>query len=58
MNNSFTKTYTPADAVETRLHFPHPVVNKTIGRSNGQIRAENEFYMNRPLVNPKTGGRR
>jgi len=58
MNNSFTKAYTPCDKVETRLHFQHPILNQNTGRSDEQIKSESEFHANRPIVNPKTGGRK
>lgn len=62
MNDSFAKLrcydYVSDDNVKTRLHAPHPVLGSHPGRSDEQIAKELAITNSKPLLNPKTGGRR
>ena len=61
MHDSFNRCYNPNigdDKKNFPLHAAHPSLSANPGRSAEQSTKETNQALNRPLINPKTGGRR
>lgn len=59
MNDCFNRAVTKGDDDKNfPLHAGHPSLSAPKGRSAEQIARESDINTNKPLINPKTGGRK